>query len=307
MGCDNGWACQLVSLVPEDEADTVLFARAVVSVSPGPEPDVAIDLTLEPLPDGALTLVVDGKALAEVARRQGTLSVAGTAARAVLAAAVNGRMLELWRSGKPVAAVSLRGSAAALRYVDEQQRRAGTAGAFVARGAAPASAIPTAPALPDVPRAALAERAIEDPSGAIANGLRRFAGCDDIDSGADNALHAVALDGRALLVLVPCGSGAYNASFVPLITAGGTTALATFDLKPDDDGQGRPLLMNADWDAKTGTLSSYYKGRGLGDCGAARNYVWDGTRFRLVEARGMNECRGAADWITIWRATPKPR
>jgi Protein of unknown function (DUF1176) len=49
-----------------------------------------------------------------------------------------------------------------------------------------------------------------------------------------------------------------------------------------------------------------YKGRGLGDCGSSQNFVWDGTMFRLVEARVMGECRGAADFLTVFRAAPRP-
>jgi len=49
-------------------------------------------------------------------------------------------------------------------------------------------------------------------------------------------------------------------------------------------------------------LNSYNKGRGLGDCGNAETYVWDGATFRLVQAYAMSECRGSTEWLTIWRA-----
>src|SRR3546814_20523664 len=65
---------------------------------------------------------------------------------------------------------------------------------------------------------------------------------------------------------------------------------------------GYPMLVNYGWDAARSTLSSYTRGRGLGDCGGAETYVWDGSPFRLVEARSMGECRGAMKWITTWRA-----
>ena len=44
------------------------------------------------------------------------------------------------------------------------------------------------------------------------------------------------------------------------------------------------------------------KGRGLGDCGTRRTYVWDGARFRLTFQAQMDECRGSIDWIPTWRA-----
>ncbi|MFY0010917.1 DUF1176 domain-containing protein, partial [Acinetobacter baumannii] len=44
--------------------------------------------------------------------------------------------------------------------------------------------------------------------------------------------------------------------------------------------------------------------RGVGDCGLGARYVWDGTRFRLIEMRMMDECRGSTNWLTVWRAEP---
>jgi hypothetical protein len=68
-------------------------------------------------------------------------------------------------------------------------------------------------------------------------------------------------------------------------------------------------LTNGGWDPKTRLLGSYEKGRGLGDCGSAESYAWDGRRFRLIEATTMGECRGSHDWITVWtaRAETLPR
>ncbi|MBJ7445645.1 MAG: DUF1176 domain-containing protein, partial [Sphingobium sp.] len=36
--------------------------------------------------------------------------------------------------------------------------------------------------------------------------------------------------------------------------------------------------------------------------GGSEAYVWDGQRFRLIEAAAMGECRGAWHWITTWTA-----
>lgn len=116
-----------------------------------------------------------------------------------------------------------------------------------------------------------------------------------------------ALGGGATLVLIPCGAGAYNFSSVPYAVAGGKAQVATFDSSPGWTDDGPPVLVNADFDAKTGELSSYAKGRGIGDCGSAERFVWDGTRFRLIEARGMGECRGSINWLIVWRAKAAPR
>ena len=108
----------------------------------------------------------------------------------------------------------------------------------------------------------------------------------------------------------PAGSGAYNFSSAPYIgeitedsPGGWAFRPAPFDRQPSWGGEGtEPLLVNSNWDDREQTLSSYGKGRGLGDCGRAENYVWDGERFRLIEASAMDECRGSYLWITTWRA-----
>ena len=60
--------------------------------------------------------------------------------------------------------------------------------------------------------------------------------------------------------------------------------------------------MNLSWDDKTHVLSSYFKGRGMGDCGGATEWVWDGTRFRVILQKAMGECQGAIAWIPYYRA-----
>jgi hypothetical protein len=62
------------------------------------------------------------------------------------------------------------------------------------------------------------------------------------------------------------------------------------------------MLVNADWDKANGLLTSFSKGRGIGDCGVGSNFAWDGARFRLVEQEEMGECRGSTDYISTWRA-----
>ena len=73
-------------------------------------------------------------------------------------------------------------------------------------------------------------------------------------------------------------------------------------LDPSAGKSGTGDITNGDWDPKTRRLSSYEKGRGLGDCGSTENYAWDGARFRLVEQNEMGECRGSADYIRTWTA-----
>ena len=60
--------------------------------------------------------------------------------------------------------------------------------------------------------------------------------------------------------------------------------------------------MNLSWDETKRVLSSYFKGRGIGDCGASTDWAWDGTRFQVVLEKAMGECQGAIAWIPYYRA-----
>ncbi len=53
------------------------------------------------------------------------------------------------------------------------------------------------------------------------------------------------------------------------------------------------LIVNAKWNPVRDALSSFARGRPLGDCGTTETYLWDGAMFRLSEARAMPVCRGA--------------
>ena len=116
-------------------------------------------------------------------------------------------------------------------------------------------------------------------------------------------------DGPQALVLLNCGSGAYN--FSSGIYTGQRNGKGKWTFEPAKFDYGAagfsedskiPLLVNAGWDAATQTISSYAKGRGIGDCGSSENFVWDGNMFRLIGATVMGECRGSLDWIPVWRA-----
>ena len=123
---------------------------------------------------------------------------------------------------------------------------------------------------------------------------------------------AFSLGDAKALVLLNCGAGAYNASAAAYIgerDGAGKWAFdpAAFDYSPTRlaEGGNIALLVNATWDSAAQTLSSFSKGRGIGDCGTSEDYVWDGASFRLVKARVMDQCRGSTDWIAVWRAEVK--
>jgi hypothetical protein len=136
---------------------------------------------------------------------------------------------------------------------------------------------------------------------------RRKSGCEIEEVGGPDEQELHAIGPSQTLLLLACGSGAYNVSYVPLIvTRNGRSvriAEARFDAPEDWWGEVKhPILVNADWDSSNGLLGSFSKGRGLGDCGTRNDYAWDGARFRLVGQTAMTECRGSLDYIPTWRA-----
>jgi hypothetical protein len=136
--------------------------------------------------------------------------------------------------------------------------------------------------------------------------IGKFTGCTEEMKGSQQPeLHR--LSRVETLILVPCGLGAYNATSIAVIATGDpgrrVFRFAGFDYKPGwSEEEAKPMLVNTGWTQDKLRLDSFAKGRGLGDCGGSEAYVWDGTRFRLIEATSMGECRGAWHWIRTWSA-----
>jgi len=307
VACDNVRVCEMTSLIPEIEESDGSDSGASFSIAraAGPGGGFFFEVSTNGGIAGPVSVRIDGKRIVDGDVANDGMTLAGDAADRIVATMANGKRLTLNRkTGKEVAHASLTGSAAALRFIDAEQRRAGTVTAAVAGGTKPASAVPPVAPLPKVPSIA--------PSGAAAKvtpalikTMRSLSGCDTEDGQSSDPITGNAIGGGKTLVLLPCGAGAYNFSTVPFVVTAGKPVIARFDSPPGwTVAEGTPNLVNADWDAKLGRLGSYNKARGLGDCGSSETYVWDGAMFRLIEATQMSECRGSINWLTIWRATP---
>ena len=305
-GCDNGGACTAVSLMPESGGFSDDFASVSISRGAGPSAQPSVRLRFFGGVAGTVRISVDGRPIATAtADGEGAL-IRGPRGAAIAIAIAVGRQMEVTKSGKIVGRPSLTGASAALRFIDAKQGRAGTITALVAAGPLPSGAVKPASALPRLVRAAVPHNLKAAPlTAAERNQAEMLTGCDpefDMDRQAD----LYPLGGGKTLIMLPCGSGAYNFSSVALIATGVAGkrqfVAARFDFQPAW-GEGKfPTLVNHGWDADGSMLSSYAKGRGLGDCGSAESYVWNGNSFRLAEATSMGECRGALEWIRTWRA-----
>lgn len=222
-------------------------------------------------------------------------------------------------NGKVYAWGSLAGLTATLRYMDDQQGRVDTETALVARGTKSAQTVPAARPIPIIRKAGNAAgpstKAAYLPGDGEWRSLYLRGACEPDHQEYDSRKpEAIRLDDANSLLLVPCGSGAYNFSSAVFIAqdakAGGQSKVtikpAPFDYDAsinDEEGQAM-VLVTADYDPKTQTLHHAYKGRGLGDCGASATYFWQGNMFRLIEKRGMGDCRGSNNWLRTWIAQP---
>jgi hypothetical protein len=303
VACDNGLYCQSVALVPDDWENGV-----PMSVRREPGRDAVPVITFETREQGdPAGLQVDGKRLA-VAFTNGELGlqVAPASVPALIQAFRTGSRLELISAdGKPSGRISLTGASAALLYMDDRQKRVGTVTALARPGEAAASSVPAPPPLPVLTAAAVPAAKPIALSNARLKALRKQAGCEIEEVGGPEAQDAYRIDAATTLILLSCGSGAYNLSSVPFLATQRSGKLdlraATFDRQPEWGEKNIPMLINADWDPESRTLVSFAKARGLGDCGTTADYIWDGTRFRLAAMAEMHECAGSLDYITTWR------
>ena len=304
VGCDNGAACHAVALMPEDWPDDGLTMSVRRGPGPTDSPAIAIELGSD---SNAAALIADGKRLAvRLVGAEGATGIApADVATMVETLRSAGRLEVEGADGKKLGTVSLKGASAALLYMDERQRRTGTATALIRRGTRPAPGPP--PPLPVIAAPPVSAARPLALTAAELRSLRNKHGCSIGEVGGPDESESAALGPSATLLLLACGSGAYNVSHVPFVLRrgrGGVQAtLAPFDIRPDWWAkEGKPILINAGWDKERGLLASFSKGRGLGDCGTSTTYAWDGRAFRLFEQSEMRECRGSIDYITTWRA-----
>jgi hypothetical protein len=309
-GCDNVLRCEAVAMLPPDFPAGMLS----VVVSRGTSRDDALKINIFGFDSESdrYTLMVDGRLIdtGPITDDIAPISVVGKDALKLARALAKGNLAVVFDgAGKEIGKISLSGSAAALRYLDTKQRRAGTYGGMVARGkrkirfkniplpiiAAPRlHMVKTVPETGDLVALAEGGSCIDDRVGVTQ----------------DSVYSLGAAGGKPLaLALISCGGGAYNissAAFIGTKADDGKWKFAPAIFDHDENGRDEKgnvnLVVNANWDATLQRLNTVNKGRGVGDCGHSADYVWDGSKFRLVHARLMAQCQGSLDWITVWRA-----
>ena len=306
VGCDNGRTCQAVALqpesVPEDDPPfwTLSATRGGGSLAP---PEVAVE-ALFAQADLAARLIADSGPTPFQFDASGALIVGGDPVL-LLRTLARARALTLVDAkGKTVGRLSPRGATAALRWMDEQQLRAGTTSAVIAIGSRAAPQIgPELPGIVSPPQSTKPPRQLASSEVAA---IRKRYGCGRV---ANEKVDAHRLDAATSLAIVPCMVHAYQASSIAVVLGESgrwrpvPLERRFADPNPDETPE---WMTSPDYDPDTRSLWTDYKGRGLGDCGGSESYVWDGRRFRLAYLNAMDRCAGSRARITLWRTANQP-
>lgn len=205
--------------------------------------------------------------------------------------------------GKQVLPVKLSGVKGAMLYMDEVQGRLGRTDALEARGDTPP---PTDAAVKDI-------AALDDMPDILRKDFTESGGaCADIDPETIGQFEGFDVTlGTSRLIVVPCGTGgAYNQPYAAYVGYDVIFERISFPYMKD----GKPTTMstayNIDFNPVTRRMTSFFKGRGLGDCGQFYTWTFDDAASSLVflEERAKGECDekegGPETFPIVWQARP---
>jgi hypothetical protein len=159
---------------------------------------------------------------------------------------------------------------------------------------------PAAAPLP--PIAAMALKAMKAPLPPVPAAVTKLNADGECSEGIDPI--AVALS--QTLWGVCWSNGAYNLFYHFFLAEGGKAHPVVFEL-PSVIGEVGNELVNPGLTENGLSISSFYLGRGIGDCGSRGEWSWDGSKFRLIRYSAMDDCRGipSNDWPVLYRAGSK--
>lgn len=313
VACDNLRACVAFGWPAGDGIDQS-WIRLARDGGPNDAPSIIIAMVPEdPGKPGVWRLAVDGKPVAGLGPVAFTTDesyrrarVTGPQALALIEALRGGSVMTALQDGQPVAAISLSGLSASLLWIDDHQKRVGTVSALARKGPAPASGIPVAGPAPAIRAGAPASQAGLPKAAPAAITALMGDDCDLENVGPDYQPIIARLGPGKVLWGPVCDAAAYNVTHLFFIAdeQGRGAKRVMFPEPPGSNPAAYNSLMNVEYDPNTRILSSFSKGRGLGDCGSDASWVWDGAAFQLLSEKVMSECKGVSsdDWPSIWRA-----
>ena len=273
---------------------------------------MALDFAPDRLPDAIYEFTVDGKALLTVSAKEFKVDDYGSSylfsdvakVPALMAAMKTGTSMEVKVSGakgSEVLPVKLSGVKGAMLYIDEAQGRLGRTDALEAKG-------DKAPPTDAVARDILS---LEDMPDIVRKDFTESGGaCADIDPSSIGQFQGFDISvGTTRLIAVPCGmGGAYNQPYALYLGYDVIVERVSFPIMHD----GRPTTMttayNLDFNPVTKTMTSFFKGRGIGDCGEYFKWALDteSNRLEFFEERAKGDCDetegGPETFPLVWQA-----
>lgn len=204
----------------------------------------------------------------------------GDAIQSVLDKMPHGKTLAIGIGDAIPVEFSLDGLAAALMWIDEQQSRIGSERVAEAAPIGLDPIDPNAAILGQIPPALMAMRDSDVDCRPLA----------EITNGEEIELDQ--LDATTRLFILPCWDAAYNFGWKAYVEWSGESysAVALPELSETRGWSAGTNLVNYAYDPATKELSTYYKARGMGDCGNGGTYRWADYSFILVEFRSHEDC-----------------
>lgn len=292
--CDNTLTCRAAGYSQEEEASgSVLVTRKA-----GADTPVTVDVVLaemetdETVPQPKLTLWVEGTAQGEVEAQDSDTWRLSDPQTAALIAAVKGSGKVEFRGGAKPFVLSGDGATAVLLKMDDVQGRVDTPAALIKKGDKPESGVAAAVPAPVINAGKVSdgqERTLSEAEAAalkpkLIATLTKDSGCDRLQTvdekaeDGENDITLSPLNDSQVLISALCWRGAYNEGYGFWVT--------------DSKMQGTPVLVtDSASDYSDGLISLGQRGRGIGDCWASAEWVWDGKAFAQTSQSTTGMCR----------------
>lgn len=302
--CDNVRDCAAYAY--QEESTTTGYLRVYRGGGPTSEPEISVGLWSDTPPGSVELSTVGGPAVATL-----TIPITGDGypagiatgapARLFAEALANARTVVVKTRGAELFTIDLAGSSATLRWLDDRQARAGTTTALVAKGPKPAPPAPVVPVITRGPEVSQDGLPKELPAAIKRSAAYEECVADWGDMEMDTTVDR--LSPGVLLWGVSCTRGAYNFGTRYWLSAEDGTKVRPAAI-PTADGD---LLINSGYDPASRSLTEFSKGRGIGDCGSAGDWVWDGQKFQQANSWLMSFCVGVPveQWASVFHAEVK--
>ncbi|MEO1747822.1 MAG: DUF1176 domain-containing protein [Pseudomonadota bacterium] len=315
VSCNNALRCDLFIVNPAVSLYNIGLRRSAAADGP-----VSLFLTMrEALAAGSeLAISIDGSPVVSLPVSElryraasGEYSLrAGPAVDQFISAAAPGREMRVtYRTsrGQTTATYSLSGFVAGVIFMDEVQGRIGDDDALQlaldgigANGSGDGTSTVAWRRLNRVPGGLVTYYNFED----------RLCGQMDTALASRIGGFELQISGNLSFAVFPCTlGGAYNQPFAVFQRSGSAYTPYMLPVIRDGNPSASYHAFNLEWDESAGELVSFFKGRGIGDCGEIRRWAVGGDEFSatidLVSSRVKDECDGVADldapsWVSVW-------